>query len=379
MIHNTSHYDVIVIGVGGMGSATAYHLAGRGRRVLGLDRFSIPHMMGSSHGYTRIIRLAYYEHPSYVPLLKRAYELWRELQAHAGESLLHITGSLDAGPADDWIFKGSLKSCEQHGLPHEVLTNGEITRRYPGYQLPEETMAVFQPNGGFLVPERCIIAHVNAAQARGAEIHGCEPVAGWEPVGDLIKVTTGKAVYTADQIVITAGAWAGKMAGVLQPHLTPERQVLAWLQPKRPEWFQPDRFPVFNLTVPEGRFYGFPVYGIPGFKFGCFHHLEEAVDPDDFDRMSNARDEALLRDFAERHFPDGAGPTMSLLTCMFTNTSDENFILDVHPECPQVFVASPCSGHGFKFCSVVGEIMADLLLDGQTRHDIDLHRLSRLG
>lgn len=379
MTNNTSHYDVIVIGIGGMGSATAYHLAGRGRRVLGLERFGIPHAMGSSHGHTRIIRLAYYEHPSYVPLLRRAYELWRELQQAVGEPLLHITGSLDAGPPDDWIFKGSLKSCELHDLPHEVLDNAEITRRYPGYRLPEDTMAVFQPDGGFLVPEHCIVAHVHAAIAEGAEIHGCEQVMGWEPAGDGVKVTTDKAAYTADQMVITAGAWAGKLDSALDRHLTPERQVLAWLQPKRPEWFQPDRFPVFNLTVPEGRFYGFPVYGIPGFKFGWYHHLEETVDPDDFERESNARDEAMLRAFAEHHFPDGAGPTMSLLSCMFTNTTDENFILDVHPDHPQVFVASPCSGHGFKFCSVIGEIMADLVVDGSTGHDIGLHRIGRLG
>ncbi|MGH8940782.1 MAG: FAD-dependent oxidoreductase, partial [Actinomycetes bacterium] len=174
-------YDVIVVGVGGAGSAAAYHLARRGKRVLGLERFGIPHGMGSSHGHTRIIRLAYYEDPSYVQLLRRAYELWRALQSRAGEQLLHITGSVDAGPASSWVFKGSLQSCLTHDLPHEVLTSAELSRRFPAYQLPYDTMAVLQPDGGYLVPERCIVAYVQAAQAEGAEIHGCEAVLGWEP------------------------------------------------------------------------------------------------------------------------------------------------------------------------------------------------------
>src|SRR5919108_3626492 len=168
--------DAIVVGVGGMGSAALYHLARRGRRVLGLERFSVPHEMGSSHGVTRIIRLAYYEDPAYVPLLRRAYELWRDLQRTAGDHLLHITGSIDAGPPGSPVFEGSRQSCELHGLPHEVLSSAQLGRRFPGYQLPSETMAVLQPEGGFLLPERCIVAHVNAALALGAEVHGREQV-----------------------------------------------------------------------------------------------------------------------------------------------------------------------------------------------------------
>src|SRR5947209_4084225 len=182
MTSASSRYDVIVAGVGGMGSATAYHLARRGRKVLGLERYDVPHEMGSSHGITRIIRLAYYEHPSYVPLLRRAYELWRDLQQQAGEQLLFLTGSLDAGPAGSEVFEGSRASCEAHGLAHEVLTGTELNRRFPGYRLPAETRAVFQPEGGFLTPERCIVAHVRLAQAAGAEIHAREPVLDWEPL-----------------------------------------------------------------------------------------------------------------------------------------------------------------------------------------------------
>ncbi len=372
-----NRYDAIVLGVGGMGSAACYHLAQRGLRVLGLERFDIPHMMGSSHGVNRIIRLAYYEHPSYVPLLRRAYELWRALQEAVAEPLLQITGSIDAGGPDDEVFTGSRASCELHALPHELLSSAELTRRFPGYRLPASHMAVYQPEGGFLVSERCVVAHVVAAQAAGAEIHTRERVIAWETAGDGVRVRTDRESYEAGHLVICGGAWMGKLVSELGPVVQPERQVLAWLQPTRPELFQPARFPVFNLAVPEGRYYGFPVWGVPGFKIGRYHHLGETIDPDRLDREPHPADERLLRDLAERYFPDGAGPTMALRTCFFTNTPDEHFILDRHPREPRVLLASPCSGHGFKFCSVIGEILADLVQDGATRHAIDLFRLDR--
>ena len=373
----TRHFDTIVIGVGGMGSAAVYQLARRGQRVLGLERFDIPHSMGSSHGVNRIIRLAYYEHPSYVPLLRRAYELWRALEQTANEQILFITGSLDAGPPDSQCFRGSLLSCEQHDLPHEILTGAELNRRFPGYRLPESHQAVLQPQGGYLLSERAIVAHVQAAQALGAEVRAREPVLGWEPHASAIRVTTDRGVYEADRLVVSAGAWVGELVPGLKKIAVPERQVLAWLQPTRPELFEAARFPVFNLFVDEGHFYGFPLCSVPGFKFGRYHHLEENVDPNTIDREPNARDETILRGFAERYFPDGAGPTMALRACMFTNAPDEHFILDLHPDDPRVVVASPCSGHGFKFCSVVGEIVADLAEAGETRHDIGLFRLDR--
>jgi sarcosine oxidase len=374
----SGRYDAIVVGVGGMGSAASYYLARRGKRVLGLERFGIPHSMGSSHGHTRIIRLAYYEHPSYVLLLRRAYELWREIQEKADERLLHITGSVDSGPEDSWVFKGSWESCRLHDLPHEVLTGSELHRRYPGYRLPDDHLALVQPEGGFLAPEKCIVSYVMAAQAHGAEIHARERVLEWEPLEGGVRVRTDRGVYEADKLVVTAGAWDGELVDVLEGLAVPERQVLAWLQPTRPERFRPENFPVFNLLVDEGRFYGFPVHGVPGFKFGKYHHLEEVVDPETLDRETHDYDEQLLRDFAERYFPDGCGPTMDLQTCMFTNTPDNHFVIDVHPDYEQVSFASPCSGHGYKFASVIGEVMADLADTGITRHDISLFRLDRL-
>jgi sarcosine oxidase len=359
-----------------MGSAAVYHLARRGLRVLGLEQFDIPHDRGSSHGVTRIIRLAYSEHSSYVPLLVRAYELWRELESDAGEQLLHITGSIDASAAGEQIFAGSLASCRDHDLPHEVLDAAEIARRFPAYRLPPETMGVLQPDGGFLLPERCIVAHASQALAAGAEVHGRERVLGWEPGREGVSVRSDRGVYEADRLVLAGGAWMDELMG-LGRLVTAERQVLAWFQPLRPELFVPSRFPVFNLGADEGHYYGFPVFGIPGFKLGLYHHLEETVEPDRLDREPTPEDEAPLRSFAERYFPEGAGPTMALKTCLFEVTPDEHFIVGLHPRAPQVVCVGGGSGHGFKFCSVLGEIAADLATGGETRYEIDLLRLDR--
>jgi sarcosine oxidase len=372
-------FDAIVLGVGGMGSAAVYHLARRGWRVLGLERYDIPHAMGSSHGLTRIIRLAYYEHPSYVPLLRRSYELWRELERGFGEQLLHITGSIDAGPPDSRCFAGSRESCLLHGLEHEVLDGREVNQRFPGYSLPAGHLAVLQPEGGFLLSERCIVAHVVAAQAAGAEVRARERVLGWQPLASCIRVETDRGVYETGRLVVTAGPWAATVLPGLRELAVPERQVLAWLQPTDPALFRPDRFPVFNMECEEGRYYGFPIYGVPGFKLGRYHHLEETTRADDVDRECHPRDEAVLRAFAARYFPEGNGPTMSLRTCLFTNSPDEHFIVDRLPDDPRIVVAAGFSGHGYKFCSVIGEILADLAQHGETSHDIELFRIARFG
>lgn len=373
----SSRFDVIVVGCGGMGAASAWQLASRGKSVLALERFNVPHAMGSSHGVNRIIRLAYYEDPSYVPLLYRAYELWRELQAAAGEQLLHITGSIDASLPDGEVFSGALRACELHNLDHTVLTSAELTQRFPGYRLPEGHLALYQPEGGFLLAERSVVAFANAALAAGATIRAREQVLGWDATDAGVTVRTAKESYEADQLVLTAGAWNGSFSVELAPLLTPERQVLAWLQPLKRDDFLPERFPVFNLTVEEGRYYGFPVSGIPGFKVGRYHHREEIIDPDNFDREPNDQDEAILRQFTERYFPAAAGPVMSMASCIFTNTPDEHFVIDRSRENDRVVLVSPCSGHGFKFCTVVGEIVADLVIDGSTRHDTSLFALNR--
>jgi sarcosine oxidase len=337
--------------------------------------------MGSSHGISRIIRLPYYEDPAYVALLYRAYELWHDIEAVTGQTVLVTTGSLDGGPEDGEVFQGALRSARLHKMDHTVLTGAEVNARFPGYRLPAAHRLILQPKGGLIASERAIIAHVNAAQAEGAHIHARERVLGWEarPGGEGVTVTTEKSRYEAARLVITAGAWMGELAAPLRGLAIAERQVLAWLQPLRPELFTTERFPVFNLSVEEGRYYGFPVYEVPGFKFGRYHHLEETGAPDDLRRDPDAADETLLRAFGERYFPEGSGATMALRSCMFTNTPDEHFVLDKHPEYSQVVLASPCSGHGYKFCSVIGEILADLAIKGETQHDIGFLRLNRAG
>ena len=370
-------YDVIVIGVGGMGSATVYELASRGLRVLGLERFSIPNDSGSSHGVNRIIRMAYYNDPSYVPLLRRSYERWRELEEMSGEKLLHITGSVDVGHEDGGVFTGSLRSCREHDLPHEALTSAELTQRFPGFRFPDNWMGVHQPDGGFVLSERCIVNYAFAALERGGEVRAHEAVREWSSTGDLVRVETSRGIYEAGALVITAGAWAGPLLPSLDHLLVPERQVLGWFQPLRPHLFALGNFPVVIGEFEEGKYYAMPVFGIPGLKIGRFHHLHEATTADGLERGFRDEDEAVLREGLARYFPDANGPTLSLKPCMFTNTPDGHFIIDALPGSPNVFFAAGFSGHGFKFCSVMGEIMADLATRGETGHDISFLRLGR--
>ena len=370
-------FDCIVIGVGAMGSATLYNLAKRGRRVLGLEQFDIPHAEGSSHGVNRIIRLAYYEHPSYVPLLRRAYELWSEIESIAGEQLIYKTGSIDTAPAGHEVFEGSLESCLLHDIPHRVLNHAQINEQFPGYQLPVGHMGILQQDGGFVLSERSIVAYANAAMSEGAEIHAREVVSGWEPDQGGVRIFTDRGEYTAERLIITAGAWSSGLIPILEGLAVPERQVLAWLQPIDGSLYTPEVFPVFNAYFDEGRYYGFPVFGIPGFKVGRYHHLEEIIDLDSTIKTVNGEDEALLRSAVKKYFPKANGTTMTLKTCMFTNTPDEHFIVDSLPGNTQVVVAAGFSGHGFKFASVIGEILSDLAIKVETEHDIDLLKIDR--
>lgn len=373
----TPSFDVIIAGVGGMGSAAAYHMAARGLRVLALEQHDLGHGFGSSHGLTRIIRLAYFEDPSYVPLLRRAFTLWRELEQGLPEPLLHVTGGLDVGAEGSVVFEGSRRSCREHHLPHEVLDATALARRVPGWRPADNLMAVFQPDAGFLTPERCIRAHADRAREHGAVIHTHETVRGYTASGGRVHVRTDRADYEAGQLVLTAGAWMADLAPSLAPLLTPERQVLGWFDVADRARFAPSAFPVFVLEAEEGTFYGFPEYGVPGFKIGRYHHLYEKVHPATMDRTVGARDEAALRDAVARYFPEANGPLRSSAACLFTNTPDEHFIVDRAPDTPEVLLVSPCSGHGFKFSSVMGEICADLVQHGRTAHDIGLFGLAR--
>jgi sarcosine oxidase len=371
-------YDVIVVGVGAMGSAALYHLAARGRRVLGLEQHAVNHTLGSSHGLTRIIRLAYFEHPSYVPLLRRAFELWGQLEERSRAELLHVTGALDIGQEGSTVFEGSRRSCFEHGLTHEVLDAQALMRRVPAWQVPPDTLAVLQPDGGFLAPERCIDAHVDGARAAGATVLAHHVVRGWTVSGGGVRVHTDTGTFEAGQLVLSAGAWAGSLVPTLAPWLRPERQVVGWFEVADSSRFTPMSFPVFVHEAAEGLFYGFPEHGVPGFKIGKYHHLSQVANPDAVDRACNIEDERALRAAVGRYLPSANGPLLQTSVCLFTNTPDGHFLIDRDPAAPEVLWVSACSGHGFKFSSVIGEIVADLVVHDATVHDIGLFAGRRL-
>jgi sarcosine oxidase len=374
----TQSFDVIVIGVGGMGSAALWQLARRGQRVLGIERFDLGHAMGSSHGFTRIIRLAYFEHPDYVPLLRRAYELWRQTERLAGEQLLYITGSLDIGGEDGRIVKGALAACQAHDLAYELLDATQLALLFPGYRLPSDYAAIWQPDGGFIACERALLAHAMLAIGAGADIHAREKVLGIEPASGRVIVVTDKGRYEAGRVIVSAGAWVSDLIPSLQGKAVPERQVTGWFRPIEPALFAPDIFPVANLDTPIGQLYTFPSWGMPGLKIGSYHHLHERGHADTLAREPSAADEKLLRDAVRTFFPAANGPALRLTACMFTSTPDEHFVIDALPGHPEVIVASPCSGHGFKFASVIGEILADFATNGSSPLNLSLFSYSRL-
>jgi sarcosine oxidase len=373
-------FDVIVAGTGAMGAQTCWHLARRGKRVLGLDRFDIPNAMGSSHGVHRIIRLAYFEHPLYVPILRRAYSLWRETEQLAGEQLLFVTGSMDIGPEGSAVISGSLESCRVHNLDHELLSADEVHRKYPGYRLPANFRAVYQLEGGFVASERAIVTAVNLAMQAGAVIHGREALIDFAPLaGGGVRVRTDRSTYEAGHLVVAAGAWIGELVPALKTFAVPERQVLGWFRPKVPDHYRLGAFPVSNLKSDAGHFYQFPVWNVPGFKIGLYHHLGEKGAAHTLSREPNARDEAALRRGVEQFFPDAGGDILALRTCIFTNTPDEHFVIDHMPGFPEVIVASPCSGHGFKFSSAIGEILADMATGLAPHFDLAPFSMARFG
>ena len=364
-------YDIILAGLGAMGSATAFHLARRGRRVLGLDRFTPPHTLGSSHGQTRIIREAYFEHPTYVPMVQRAYTLWEELQRESGEELLRITGGLMIGRPESDVFAGARRSAMEHGLRHEILSASEVRRRFPALT-PDDTMqAVWEPRAGVLFPEKCVASHLDLARRHGAELRFEEPVLRWERDGAGVRVTTARGQYTAAQLVISAGAWLRELAPELAGQFTVERQVLYWFEAKEREKFAPERCPI-HLWQFDGKkfFYGFPDLG-DGVKVAGHHHGEMTT-AETVRREVAAEEVEAVRVWVRRFVPAADGALKACSVCLYTNTADEHFWIDSLASCAAVLVVSPCSGHGFKFSSAIGEIVADRCEGREARFDLSL-------
>jgi sarcosine oxidase len=370
-------YDVAVIGLGAMGSAALCALARRGARVVGIERFEPGHDKGSSHGETRVIRLGYFEHPSYVPLLRRTYELWRELEAASGRRLLHITGIAEIGPPDGTVVPGTLLASRTHGLPHEVLDAAALMQRFPAFRIPADYVGVVQPDGGYLAVEPALEALLELARAAGAEIRTGAKVDSIMPLDSSVRSNLGSDSVTADKVIVAAGAWVKQLLPGLTVTLRVTRQVLAWFEPVDPALIQPGRFPVFLLENRHGVHYGFPPHGAGTVKIAKHHHADEAVEPDGYSRMVTAADEAMIRNAVADHIPAANGRLVASTTCLYTVTPDGDFIIDRAPGMPAVIVASPCSGHGFKFAPVIGEILADLALSGTTRHDISRFQLER--
>jgi len=368
-----STFDAIIVGLGAMGSAVAYHLAQRGKCVLGLDRFAPPHTLGSSHGQTRIIREAYFEHPVYVPLVQRAYELWSALEKQTGRCLFRQTGGLMIGRADGVVVAGAKRSAQEHSLQHEVFSAAEVRTRFPALQPRDDMIAVWEPRAGILFPELCVEAHLTMARKQGADLRSDEAALSWEADGSAVRVVTSKAAYHAGQLVLTAGSWIQSLLRDLKLPLAVERQVQFWFEPKHPVRFRPDHCPIHIWEHGSGQFfYGFPDLG-DGVKIAC-HHEGEMVDPDSINREVRPEEVESMRAVVRQFLPDADGPLRSAAVCMYTNTPDGHFFIDRHRSHARVWIASPCSGHGFKFSSVVGEVMAELLTDGQTRFDLSLFR-----
>ena len=373
-------YDVAVIGLGVMGSAALSALARRGRRVVGIDRFVPGHDRGSSHGRTRIIRLGYFEHPSYVPLLRAAYPLWRALEARSGKALLTITGIVEIGPPNGELVEGTLQASKLHDLPHEVLDSRSLMARFPAFRVPEQMVGVFQPDGGFVRAEPTIEALVAEARAAGAEVCLQERVIDVAPDGDGARVRTEHETFAADRVIVAAGPWVRALMRDLPLPVKAVRQVLGWFEPvdtAATGLFAPDRFPVFLLESDLGLFYGFPADGSDGVKVAQHYQDGAAVDPDTYDRQVAATDEGTIRAVLKAHLPSADGKLLAATTCLYTMAPDGDFIIDRLPTHPQIVVASPCSGHGFKFAPLIGEILADLATEGQTVHDISRFSVSR--
>ncbi len=360
-----------------MGSAAAYALARRGRRVIGFDRFRPPHASGSSHGESRIIREAYFEQPFYVPLVRRAYARWREIEQESGMRLLLACGGLSIGPPDSALVSGARASARMHHVPCEELSATELHRRFSAWRVPEEMVGLWEPGAGVLFAERCIDAFLSLAIAQGATLAFEEPVLSWRATADGVEVRTARDVYHARRLLLTAGGWARELTGECDLPLTVERNAVHWFAPARlPETLRPDRFPLFLLESAPGRV----AYGIPDLGGGvkaAWHHQGELTSADTVRRTIDAAEIEDVRDILERFLPDANGPWIRSTVCTYTNTPDHDFIIDVHPRHEQVLIASPCSGHGFKFSSAIGEILADLAIDGRSDVDLTPFRLTR--
>ncbi|HEY2528860.1 MAG TPA: N-methyl-L-tryptophan oxidase [Xanthobacteraceae bacterium] len=372
-------YDVVVVGLGAMGSATLYALAQRGHSVIGIEQFQPGHRLGSSFGESRIIRMAYYEDPAYVPLLRLAYDAWKRLEGRSGEHVLTVTGILEAGVHGSMLVEGSLSSALQHGIPHEVLAPKQVNRRFPAFSIPSDWHCVFQPDAGILQPEKAIDLFVRSAIALGATVAPGTRVDRVLEVGDRVEVRlqSGENIQ-ANSAVIAAGPWIRELVPELGRKMKLTRQPLVWFEPQDERSVRPEAMPLFFLQSPDDVIYGFPNFLGSGVKAASHLSCGDLASGSEVRAEVSDEEKTHLKNIIGRYIPAAAGRIRQTHVCIYTRSPDEHFVLGLHPSTPQIVLASPCSGHGFKFASIFGEILADLATTRQTDKPIDLFRPSRL-
>ena len=374
----SNHFDLIIIGCGGVGSAAAYYAAAGGLRVLALERFEPVHARGSSHGDTRVIRQAYFEHPDYVPLLQRAYTLWDQFEQRVACKLFYRTGLLEVGPESGVLIRGVRQSAAQHQLPLEEIARNEFEDRFRGFVLPDDSVAVYESNAGFLLVEECIRHYISEAKRLGGDLRFNQQVHGWSVQGDDVCVSTDSGKFYAPRLAVAAGAWANDLLADLGLPLRVLRKHLHWYPVKRPDNYHVDlNSPTFFYETNAGYYYGFPVRDARGLKVAQHSGGETVHDPLNVDRSVDLAEREQVDRFLRMHLPGVSLQASDHAVCMYTMTPDEHFLLDRHPEYSQVAFAAGLSGHGFKFASVLGETLVQLAIDGAAKLPIEFLSLRR--
>jgi len=377
-----TNYDVIVIGVGSMGSSACYHISKQGHSVLGLEQFDIPHEMGSHTGQSRIIRKAYFEHPNYVPLLERAYHNWQSLEQEISNQIYFKTGLLYFGPSTHLLIKGTQKSAIKYGIEVNEFDRKEQLDKFPQFKVPKNYTNLIEVDAGFVTPERAILSYTEQALKYKAIIHTKEKTLEWSKKDGIIQVKTNKQIYKCKKLVLTTGAWTSKFSDIKNLDVT--RQILAWAKPEKQDMFELNTFPCWTFADPSvnGIYYGFP--SLPsssfeepsGIKFA--HHTKgKLTDPDIVNKNVSKKEEKTLVEAITKFIPKGIETITTTKTCLYTYSPDEDFILDFYNNNEDVVIASGFSGHGFKFASVIGEILSELAINGKSIHPINFLKSNR--
>ena len=370
-------YDAVVLGIGGVGSAALCHLASRGAKVLGIDQFQPPHDRGSSHGQTRIIRQAYFEHPDYTPLLLESYRLWSELEKQVQRQLYHEVGVLQVGPAEGEVVPGVLQAAEQHGLQVEQLKASEIERRWSGLRVPKHLTGVLEKRAGYLRLEECVKSHLAVAEQKGAELICSAKVNGWQD-SDPIRIDTDQGDVLTKKLIVTVGAWANEMLAEIGVEFEVRRKSLFWYETEADCYLAEKGFPGFLFELPAGVFYGFPQIDEQGLKLADHAGGWVVDDPVKLDRKIDTKERRLTEEFLSDYFPFVGKVCTRHEVCMYTMSPDGHFVVDRYPQCKNICFAAGLSGHGFKFASVLGKALADLALEDGTSLPIEFLSLDRL-